>query len=27
VTLRFPTEVDVSIAPLVLSDPPAEIRK
>jgi hypothetical protein len=27
VTLRFPTEVDVSIAPLLLSDPPAEIRK
>lgn len=27
VTLRFPTEVDVSIAPLVLSDPPAEISK
>lgn len=27
VTLRFPTEVDVSIAPLVLSDPPAGIKK
>jgi len=27
VTLRFPTDVEVSIAPLVLSDPPAEIRK
>jgi hypothetical protein len=27
VTLRFPTEVDVSIAPLVISDPPAEIGK
>lgn len=27
VTLRFPTEVDISIAPLVLSDPAAEIRK
>lgn len=27
VMLRFPTEVDVSIAPLVLSDPPAEIKK
>lgn len=27
VTLRFPTEVDVSIAPLVHSDPPAEIKK
>jgi hypothetical protein len=26
VTLRFPTEVDVSMAPLVLSDPPARIR-
>lgn len=26
VTLRFPSEVDVSIAPLVLSDPPARIR-
>lgn len=24
VTLRFPTEVDVAIAPLVLSDPPAD---
>ncbi|MCL4797459.1 MAG: energy transducer TonB [Bryobacteraceae bacterium] len=27
VTLRFPAEVDVSIAPLVLSDPAPEIRK
>ena len=27
VTLRFPTEVDVSIAPLVLSDPPADTKK
>ena len=27
VTLRFPTDVEVSTAPLVLSDPPAEIRK
>jgi hypothetical protein len=26
VTLRLPNEVDVSIAPLVLSDPPARIR-
>lgn len=27
VTLRFPTEVDVTIAPLVISDPPAETKK
>jgi hypothetical protein len=27
VILRFPTDVDVSIAPLALSDPPAEIKK
>lgn len=26
VTLRFPTDVEVSTAPLVLSDPTAEIR-
>ncbi len=27
VTLRFPTEVEVSTAPLVISDPPGEIKK
>jgi hypothetical protein len=27
VTLRFPTEVDVSIAPLVLSDPSPDTKK
>lgn len=27
VILRFPTEVDVSVAPLVISDPPAETKK
>lgn len=26
-TLRFPIEVDVSMSPLTLSDPPAEIKK
>jgi hypothetical protein len=26
VTLRFPSEVDVSIAPLILSDPPAKAK-
>lgn len=27
VMLRFPTEVEVSVAPLVISDPSAEIKK
>ncbi len=27
VTLRFPTEVQVSAAPLIISDPPAETKK